>query len=86
MVLSLSKAQISWSFDVLHGLGMKVMSIGSMPDCTCPTAQALLGCGRRETKGCEEGKEKRVIFPDPDEEMTFKLPNSILFSKYFDTF
>lgn len=69
MVLLLSKAQISWSFDVLHRLGIKVMNIGSMPNYTCPIAQALLDCGRdgrrMETKGSEEGKEKRVIFPNP---------------------
>lgn len=63
LVLSLSKAQISWSFDVRHGLGIKVMTIGSMPNSTCPTAQALLDCGRdgrwRETKGSEEGGKKR---------------------------
>lgn len=56
LVLSLSKAQISWNFDALHRLGIKVMSIGSMPNCTCPTAQVLLNYGRMGG----EGKQKAV--------------------------
>lgn len=78
LVLSLSKAQISWGFDVLHGLRIKAMSIGSMPNCTCPNAQALLEYGRngrrRETKGNEEGYRKEAIFPTQKRERHLSHP------------
>ena len=63
MVLSLSKAQISWWLDVLHRLGIKVLSVVLCQTTPVPLPKHLLDYGRdrrrREIKGSEEGREKR---------------------------
>lgn len=62
LVLSLNKAQSSWGLDVLHGLGIKGMSLGSTPAVSVPLPQHLVDYGRdgrRRRQKAVKRREKR---------------------------